>query len=282
MEAMSARTKIGGIIGRGISHSLSPLLHHAAAQELGIDAVYLPFDVSTDFPGAGFFETMWEVGAYGFNVTVPYKEAAARFFDTQGLRSINTIFRGSKGWQVASTDGQGFLRGLDELGFELEDFESVIYLGNGGAALALAETFHGLFPPLVQCVMRRNAARDAIWKGIGLNSLEIHEFSASRLSSLLEQYPRTLLLQTTSAPLQGDRLESLAAALTPFTGVFIDLVYGQTSALLDKCRHLGVPHQDGIAMLVGQALLSEQLWWNQAVPFAFLESLARLHLSASS
>src|SRR6478735_12738903 len=105
-----------GILGSGISHSLSPLIHNYAAALLGVDCVYLSFDSeSRSFPGPDFFRAMWDFGALGFNITVPFKENAARMFPGSGLASVNTIYRGQKYWEAASTDAEGFLLGLSQL-----------------------------------------------------------------------------------------------------------------------------------------------------------------------
>src|SRR5262245_13575334 len=97
--AISASTKLVGLLGHQISHSLSPLIHNTTAQWLGIDACYLALD-SKDrrFPNADFFRQMWDFGAVGFNVTTPFKEDAARLFG--GGASINTIYRGDDAWKT--------------------------------------------------------------------------------------------------------------------------------------------------------------------------------------
>lgn len=274
--AIGALTRIMGLIGRDISHTLSPILHNAAMLELGIDGAYLAFDCQQSFPAGSFFDVMWDVGAFGFNVTVPYKELAARTFPNSGLTSINTIYRSGSGWATASTDGPGFLLGLNQLNLSLSDFDTVIYLGNGGAALALSETFVRQAPLLRHRVLRRNPLRDSIWRELCKGSdLELHDFSPLVLADLLARYPRSLLIQTTSAPLSGNDLRPMAQEIRSFRGAFVDLVYGKPSALLTRCRDLGVPSQDGIPMLVGQALIAEKLWWGKGVAFEFLEKIAR-------
>jgi shikimate dehydrogenase len=271
---IQATSRCLGILGSGISHSLSPLIHNYSAAQLGIDAVYLRFDSpSKQFPGPDFFRAMWDFGALGFNVTVPFKEEAARTFLGSGLASVNTIYRGNNGWEATSTDAEGFLLGLAQLGCGLDDHEAVVFLGNGGAALALYEHFLKVTQrPLI--VLRRTPERDAAWpKPAG--RVEFLDLDAATLDALCQRYPKILLLQTTSAPLYGDRLDHLLPGLGSFKGTFVDLVYGKTSALLDEVKTRKIPAQDGLPMLIGQALLGQKLWWGKSAEFSDVEAMLR-------
>jgi len=263
-----------GILGSGISHSLSPLIHNYSAAQLGIDAVYLCFDSQArQFPGPEFFQTMWDVGALGFNVTVPFKEQAARMFTGSGLASVNTLYRGNNYWEATSTDAEGFLLGLAQLNRTLDEHDAVVFLGNGGAALALYEHFLKMTQlPLI--VLRRTADRDAGWQKPA-GRVEFLDLDAVTLESTCRRFPKNLLLQTTSAPLHADRLDYLLPGLGLFQGTFVDLVYGKTSALLDYLKINGLPVQDGLPMLIGQALLGQKLWWGKSADFADVEAMLR-------
>lgn len=271
---LQASSRCLGILGSGISHSLSPLIHNYSAAQLGVDAVYLRFDSqSRQFPGPDFFKAMWDVEALGFNVTVPFKEEAARMFPGSGLASVNTIYRGKDYWEATSTDAEGFLLGLAQLNRGLDDHDAVIFLGNGGAALALYEHFLKVSQrPLI--VLRRTAERDASWQKPA-GRVEFHDLNASTLDAVCQRYPNNLLLQTTSAPLHGDRLDHLLPGLHSFQGTFVDLVYGKTSSLLDELKAKGLPVQDGLPMLIGQALLGQKLWWGKSAEFSDVEAMLR-------
>lgn len=263
-----------GILGSGISHSLSPLIHNYSAAQLGMDCVYLAFDSEAKvFPGTDFFRAMWDFGAVGFNITVPFKEDAARMFPGAGLGSVNTLYRGKEGWQAASTDAPGFLLGLAQLGKSLEDFPAIILLGNGGAARALYDHFLRVSEKTL-FILRRTAARDATWQrpeGRG----EFLDLTAETLADVVQRHPGALLIQTTSAPLQGDGLDHLLPGLDDFSGTLVDLVYGKTSALLAEAKAKGLPAQDGLPMLIGQALLAQKLWWDVAAEFEDIEMMLR-------
>lgn len=102
-----AQKRLFGLLGSGISHSLSPLIHNYAARKLQQEAVYVLFDSATKkFPDQQFFKAMWDFGVLGFNVTLPFKEAAAKYFGSPGLNSVNTIYRGDGTWKAKSTDAE--------------------------------------------------------------------------------------------------------------------------------------------------------------------------------
>ncbi len=271
-------TRILGLLGSGISHSLSPFIHNFSAQALGMDSVYLPLDSSgKKFPERSFFQTMWDIGALGFNITVPFKEQAARMFSDSGLSSVNTLYRGESNWLATSTDAEGFVLGLQQNKLELQKFPNIILLGNGGAALALYDYFlKKTRLPIV--VLRRSPDRDSHWLK-PLDRVRFDQLDAKTLAEICRLEPGSLLIQTTSAPLHGDRLESLVPALDKFEGALVDLVYGKTSALLDTTRAKGLPAQDGLPMLIGQALLGQKLWWGRSAAFKDVDDALRSHLT---
>lgn len=268
---VDGRTKIMGLIGRGIGHTLSPRIHNKSIAYFGFNSIYVPLDFAGDFPDRYFFDAMWSTGAIGFNVTVPFKEAAARLFAPEKL-SVNTIYRGQAGFLAKSTDGQGFIRGLETLGAKLTDFDAVIFLGYGGAAKALEETFCSKIPDTPLFVLKRSREIPA---NTSHPKIKFASFTPRDLESTLRSLPNSLVVQTTSAPLHGEDLASFAPALQKCGGGFVDLVYGTPSALLAKAQEMGLPCQDGIPMLIGQALQAQELWWGRSAPYHLIEQELR-------
>lgn len=267
MQEINGETKVIGLLGSGIAHTLSPRIHNFSAHRLNINHVYVPFDFKEAFPSKEFFDFMWDANAVGFNVTVPWKQEAARYFAEGQLKSVNTIYRSEKGWKAASTDGEGFALGLTELSLKLQDFESIVYLGDGGAALGLFEYFETQLLKVKHTVLRRSPKRDSLWLSCSNNTVEIKDFAPFQLQEVLKRYPHSLLIQCTSAPLHGDDLKIFAEVLEFFPGAYVDLVYGKKSALLDKARELNVKAQDGLPMLVGQAIRAQNYWWQKSMGF---------------
>ncbi len=268
-KPITGATRFGGLIGRGIGHSLSPFIHNTAASHLGLDLVYLSFDCPTA-PGAEFFQTLLRSNCYGFNVTVPYKELVGQVLGDSSLVSCNTLIPRGDRWAMASTDAEGFLEGLKDIGCELSDFSAVICLGHGGAAKALIDGFAQKAPERPIFVLKRGGQGDGAERG----------FEPEVLSQLISEYPNALVIQCTSAPLKGDDLSRFCPSIKGLKGAFVDLVYGKPSALLSVAKNLGVPSQDGIPMLLAQALLSEKLWWGQSADFSVMKAAMATHLAS--
>jgi 3-dehydroquinate dehydratase / shikimate dehydrogenase len=131
------RSAIFGIAGRPIAHSLSPAIHNAAYDELGIDAVYVPLAAAD---ADDLFEGMRVLGAGGASVTAPFKTGvigglAALDEDARLTGAVNTLVRHAGGWRGHNTDVEGFVAGC--AGIELAG-RRVAVLGTGGAARAVA------------------------------------------------------------------------------------------------------------------------------------------------
>jgi len=135
---ITGRTKIYGVIGDPVEHTLSPLMHNTAIEEMGIDAVYVPFRVSPDDLEKAI-EGMPALGIEGLNVTVPHKTRVIECLDrvteeAEAVGAVNTVIRGDGVLTGDNTDVYGFLMCLRE-GCGMERFpERVCVLGAGGAA----------------------------------------------------------------------------------------------------------------------------------------------------
>lgn len=281
LKLIGGKTRTLGLLGRSITHTLSPSIHNYAIERFGLDQVYLPLDVevTSQEEMKSLLNWLWKLGVQGLNVTVPYKELVASVTNTR-LASVNTLYRGEDFWLASSTDADGFLDGLEDIcPAEQLHFDRLILIGNGGAALALALHLVEKLGLQRVDVLRRSGAKDESWKAHfhSFEGFNVHELSAPALSTLLaqSQNERLLVVQASSAPLSGDRLDYLLPGMCLFDGVFVDLVYGKScSLLLEWSKTAGIPAQDGLAMLAGQALRSQQLWWGKSLQLS--ETLAIL------
>lgn len=270
---VNGQTKVMGLLGYGIDYTLSPALHNYAIARLRKNNIYLPFNLKSDNFDA-FLDIMWTAGAVGFNVTTPLKRLAAVRLGAE-LKSVNTIYRGKEGWLADSTDAKGLNLGLSKLGTELNSFESIAILGNGGVVLSILEYLgaRNLNGPKV-AIFRRDDTKDQELKSAlpaGF-PLELKDFSPQPLQAFLSgKSGECLLIQATSAPSKGESLATFVPALDDFGGFVVDLTYNCKSALLAAASGRGLPCQDGIPMLIGQALLSQRLWWQECLDFDELE-----------
>jgi shikimate dehydrogenase len=127
------------VIGNPVAHSVSPAMHNAAIAQMGLDYVYVPFRVEPGNVGAAV-EAVRALEMVGMNVTVPHKEAVIEHLDDVSeeariIRSVNTITNDGGMLSGKSTDGDGFIRSIEELGFDPRGLAAVV-AGAGGAARA--------------------------------------------------------------------------------------------------------------------------------------------------
>lgn len=142
---INGKTKLYGIIGNPVEHTMSPLIHAALAEAFGIDMVYVPFQVAEGQLEAAI-KGAYGLNIYGMNVTVPYKNAVIPFLTEVDMRaeiagSVNTLVRDSRadraGFIGYNTDMSGLWRAMQEDGITLKN-EQVIVLGAGGVGRAVA------------------------------------------------------------------------------------------------------------------------------------------------
>lgn len=276
MHPIDGQTKMLGLIGHGISHSLSPKIHNYTASALGLNCIYVPIDVAPE----GLEQVLGaldSIGAVGFNVTVPHKVAVGRLV-TGAPVSVNTLYRapgGTTGWQAASTDGEGFCTGLSHLGRDVTSFRKLVLLGSGGAVQALVQHLGGHSFEEVT-VLRRSDRHDAAVEAVASWPLQFRPLVSDELASVVARSDKdTLMVQGTSAPLRGDDLSHLLGGFAGYRGTFVDLVYGTPSALLSQAESLGLPCQDGLPMLIEQARCSQRLWWGKAASYQQLAAVVR-------
>lgn len=128
------KTKVYGVMGNPVEHSMSPLLWNDALQASGSDAVYLRFPVAEP---QRFFELAAARGVQALSVTAPWKQAAAEAsHNAVAGGAANFLMRQSDSWLGNNTDGAGALDSLLAAGFRKEG--SLLILGAGGAARGVA------------------------------------------------------------------------------------------------------------------------------------------------
>ena len=264
---LTGTTKVLGIIGHPVEHSLSPLMQNAALRELGLDYVYVPFPVE---PGSlrEAIQGMRALGIRGFNVTIPHKSAIIPFLDKISPEAIlcgavNTVCREEDLLVGYNTDGTGFLTSLGEdLGFQPAG-STVLILGAGGAARgALA----ALCAAGVSCVVVANRTRER-GEAIVEKFRDTFDAVTFHLCSLdmvhLEPFLQTadLLVNTTSVGMNGTSFDGIDLSLMKTGAVVYDMVYSPAETpLLASARSMGIPCANGTGMLAAQGEAAFYLW----------------------
>ena len=269
-------TRVFGVVGHPISHSLSPVMHHAAFRALGLDAIYAPFDVPPRDLKA-VLGGLHVCGIDGLNVTVPHKERIVRALDSRvavdpvaaALGAVNTLVRTERGFAAHNTDVAGFRRALvEELRTDGRN-RRVLLLGAGGAAKAVAWALASAHPQHIVLSNRTRAKAEAMrrWLARAVRGLKIDVVRFDRRSLAAAMMDSDLLVNATSLGLKTrDPLPVDPAAIHRRLAVF-DLVYrSPTSPLVQAARRRGALAVDGVPMLVYQGAESFRLWWRRRAP----------------
>jgi shikimate dehydrogenase len=271
---ISTATVFAGLIGRPVRHSLSPRLHNAAFEALGLDWAYLGFDVEPArlkeaVAGAA------ALGMRGLSVTMPHKEEAARLAERRSrtvrrLAAANTLTFEDDGVHAESTDGEGFLRDLSSaLAFE-PDGRRCAVVGAGGAAraviLALVEA--GAREVLV---IDRTAARAFRAAALAGSKGRIARAEDLDSADLVVQATPFGMAGTGEEPLPGRERPDWPAGADPGRlgagQIAVDLIYEpRETDWLREAAQCGAATRNGLGMLVQQAALQVTRWTGQEAP----------------
>lgn len=273
-RAVSAATRVAGVIGNPVRHSLSPVLHNAAYRALGLDWVYVAFEVA-DGETQGALDAMRALGLAGLSVTMPHKTAAAAgcdelSADAAALRSVNTLSLDAAGRLIGdSTDGEGFLRSLRDAGHDASG-ASVVLLGAGGAARAVARALGNAGAHVVVCARRHEAAAATAELAGGVVASWTERGEAATEATIVVNATPVGMADVAAA--DGDDLPIPLEVLHPGQ-VVAELVYHpRETPLLLGARARGVDVVDGLGMLVHQAGLQIERWTGQLAPIAAMRA----------
>lgn len=269
--------KIFAVFGNPVSHSISPRLHNAALGELGLsrEALYTRYEL-TD--GSRLISKFKELKLSGTNVTVPHKEAALAQCDVLDeaaikIGSVNTLVSRSDKIYGYNTDAPGFLRAIEYFG----QINSALVLGAGGTARAVAYALKSRGVRV--CVLNRSEERLA-------NFTEFEKFSWADFGKF-NGGKFDFVINTTSAGLKDENLPAPIEILRPIfdeSKFAFDVIYGKKTPFLNLAAASGLAHEDGAEMLLFQAVLALNLFFEGSLDEAKIEASMRkaLYLSASS
>ena len=268
---ISGKTRVCGIIGDPIEHTLSPTMHNAAFQELNLDFVYVAFRVRKD----GLREAIAgakSLDIKGLNVTMPHKNAVMKYLDetdptAMSIGAVNTILN-DKGRLIGyNTDGIGALKALKENGISLNG-KKLLLLGAGGAGKAIA--FHVAQEVEDLKILNRTTqkARDlveALCKKFG-KKIEGNSLSAKTIKKELEN--ADIVVNATSVGMHPNDDQSLIYPSWLRSDLCVmDIVYNPVETKLAKdAKSVGAKVVSGVEMLVYQGAASFEIWTDHPAP----------------
>ena len=265
--------QVFGLVGNPVGHSLSPPMHEAAYQALGLDARYVTFEPAEDALGAALHGA-GALGIAGLNVTIPFKEAVIAYVDPTGLAAeigaVNTIDFGESPPIGYNTDASGIVRALERHGVTVDDRTAVV-VGAGGAGRAIAFA-------LADRSARVRIANRTVERAHRLADV-VDGATAHALDALPDLLPQAdLLINATSVGMEEDRSPVPAAALHSGL-VVVDAVYRPIETrLLREAAAAGATTIDGAWMLLYQGVESFERWTGQPAPVEVMNEALRERL----
>lgn len=281
-KGISPATRVLGVMGYPVAHSLSPAMFNAAFAHLGMDWIYLAFAVRPERL-TDALNGIRSLGLVGVNVTVPLKEMAKEFVEqltpeAQAIGAVNCICCREEVLLGHNTDGSGFLTSLREDGGFEPRGRRVLLLGAGGAARAIAITLgqQGIARLDIANRTRERAERlaeevsrktGASARGLGLNDPALERLTAEA----------ELIVQASSVGMHyEDRVPDwfnpdwLAAGT-----LFADIIYRpRPTVWLREAAARGCRVIDGLGMLVRQGAQAFSWWTGVKAPLEVMRAAA--------
>ena len=274
---ISGKTKICGLIGDPIEHSMSPAMHNTAFKDRGLDYVYLPFRVAKAQLGEAILGVK-ALNIRGLNVTIPHKVSVIPLLDeldplAEKIGAVNTIINNDGVLKGYNTDAHGFLRALLEQDIE-PDGKSIVMLGAGGASRAISFILAERGANLV--ILNRQLELDWAVKlgnsisrtfGRKVKALELNE---QNLTPVLRK--ANILVNTTSVGMRPNTNDTpIPARLLESDLVVFDIVYNPVKTkLLTEAESAGAKAISGLEMLVRQGALAFEMWTGLTAPLEIM------------
>jgi shikimate dehydrogenase len=266
---ITGTTKLLGVIGHPVEHSLSPRMHNAAIAQMGIDYVYLPFPIAPHNLQAAL-EGFAAIGVVGFSVTIPHKQTIIPLISevsslASSVGAVNTVVRRNHQWIGTNTDVEGFVAPLQSTHNRDWQSSTAVILGNGGAARAVVAGCAQLGCNQIHVIGRnlnKLAAFHESWSNSAISShLHIHHWD-----NLPKYIPQANLLVNTTpigmyphideAPLTREEIEKL-----PSGAIAYDLTYNPNpTQFLKLAQQVEAVTINGLEMLVQQGAAALRIW----------------------
>lgn len=279
---ITGKTKLTGLLGSPVAHSISPQMHNEAFRQLGLDYVYLAFDVKPE----QLKETVLGLkaaGICGFNLTMPLKVHILPLLDelTPAARlagAVNTVMVKDGRLIGHSTDGIGYMRSVTDAGFDIIG-KKMTLLGAGGAATAICVQAALDGVSSIDVYKRKNASWDKTLQfcqeimsetgcKIRLCDLADNEMLAESLSD------SAILTNATNVGMAPDTEVSLIsdASMLPKELIVSDIIYNpRQTLLLKQAKEAGCPYFNGLYMLLYQGAEAFTCWTGKEMPVELIK-----------
>jgi len=256
MIQISGRTKITGLFGYPVEHTLSPAMHNAAFTELGLDYCYVPFLVHPDYLEYAV-KAIKALNLSGVNVTVPHKEKVMPFLDeineeASFIGAVNTIVNSGGKLTGYNTDGRGFMQSLLEGGTSIEG-KDILIIGAGGASKAISYYLSQKAKTLYLYDIDKYKVEKLVQD---LNNIFNNVYIIENISSIDRFH---IIINATPLGLKKEDPLPFDTTLLRTEQTVCDVIYKKTR-LLEEASKKGCVTIDGLGMLLWQGVFAFELW----------------------
>jgi len=280
---MTKKTKLFALIGDPVERSLSPEMHNAAFDALGLDCAYIALRVPSEML-TDAVEGIRAIRLSGFNVTHPHKVKIIDLLDkldrsAEMVGAVNTVKNDGGKLVGFNTDGDGAVRALESKVGKLSG-KKILLLGAGGAARAIAFSLAQASAKLTVANRTASKAKElvaTINKKLGVKAVHV----ALKKNILVDEIRRSnILINATSTGMYPDVDRTLVTADMMHRGLMVDdIVYEPLQTrLLREAKKAGARTVDGLGMLVHQGAMAFEIWTGRRAPVKVMEATVKREL----
>jgi len=281
-------TRIVGLMGYPVEHSLSPVIHNSAFKSLGLPFSYHLFSVKpSDLKKA--MDAIRILNFVGLNITIPHKVKVMKYLDSiernaQIIGAVNTISNRDGKLVGYNTDGDGFLLSLlEELKCSPRG-ENCLLVGAGGAGRAIGVKILGKNIGRLTIVdkidTKAKRLADNLKRYFPLSSIENILWKKMRLNDILEE--TDILVNATPCGMNTKDTKPVLdiSGLKKDSFVF-DVIYNRTTPLIKMARKKGIKAKDGVGMLIYQGACAFKIWTGKDAPVDVMKEALKRYVKNS-
>lgn len=284
ISEITGHTKLTGLLGSPVAHSKSPLMHNEAFKELGLDYVYLCFDVPENNLKTAF-EGLKKLNVAGFNCTMPDKTLICELVDELSpaasmIGAVNTVVNDNGKYIGHNTDGIGYMQSVKDAGYNIIG-ENMTLLGAGGAAssilvqaaldgvksinvFSLKDRFWGKADKMVDAVNKNTDCKVTLFE-LGDDSVLADSIANSRI-----------LTNATSVGMAPNTDNCIIPDKSMLSKDLIvsDIIYNpMETKLIKMAKEQGCNTFNGLYMLLYQGAEAFKIWTGKDMPVEHIKKL---------
>lgn len=270
---ITGKTRIVGIFGHPIEHTISPYMHNSAFETLGIPYCYLPFDIDPkDLEIC--IRSINPLGIKGVNITIPFKTQVVPYLDeldsnAKLIGAVNTIEARDGKLIGHNTDGKGFINAFnEEVGISISKRRFVV-IGAGGAARAVSTALAAEGAGEIIIINRTSLKGKELASDLLRNFYDLKvsaiEFDPYKINDLIMD--GDVIINTTSVGMKKSDPSIIPPDILRSSMAVCDLIYNPPETpLLKAAKSAGVKFMNGLGMLIHQGALSFEIWTGLPAP----------------